>query len=149
MSRRVVPTICNASTKQIAIRCASALQSVPSNLFQWDASSAYGKAAACLDTDKRWGETLTDDIALLRDAEARRSSEAASPGPAAGAAAGMPELNRMPDAVDAASTRQNDGPAVAVVPSAATDLPADPVEESGSFPRTISGLAQMLEATRL
>ncbi len=86
------------------------------------------KAAACLDTDGRWSETLGDDIETIRAATGEAPAQDRAPSP-------------LPNAPGQTATAQPAPPASA---EPATNAPSD----NPQIPTSISGLAQNLLATR-
>ncbi|MGO9770307.1 MAG: DUF6538 domain-containing protein [Roseiarcus sp.] len=98
-----------------------------------------GKAAACLDTDGRWGETLTDDIEAIRAA----TIAAATPTSAASqpvAAIPVPQAG-LADAIVAA-------PAPRTAPPASPQPATSPPPNHPQVPFSISGLTRNLHTTR-
>jgi integrase len=86
-----------------------------------------GKAAACLDTDGRWGETLGDDIEAIKAATGEAPAQDLVPSP-------------LGDAAGQTATALPAAPAAKTATNASADNP--------QIPTSISGLAQNLLATR-
>ncbi|MGD0565571.1 MAG: hypothetical protein ABSA66_21115 [Roseiarcus sp.] len=98
-----------------------------------------GKAAACLDTDRRWGETLTDDIEAIRAATIAASTPTSATSQPA-AAIPVPQATPADAIVEA--------PAPRTAPPA-SPLPAtNPPPNHPQVPSSISGLSRNLLTTR-
>lgn len=99
-----------------------------------------GKAAACLDTDGRWGDTTSDDVELMR--AARRNRAASAPSTAKPTGSAPPP----PPAVPTASTDLE--PAADLATKVSPALVVEGSAQDPDIPKTITGLAAKLAATQ-
>jgi len=98
-----------------------------------------GKAAACLDTDRRWGETLTDDIEAIRAATIAASTPTSATSQPA-AAIPVPQATPADAIVEAPAPRT--APPTSPLPA------TNPPPNHPQVPSSISGLSRNLLTTR-